>query len=292
MSEQPPPQPRKNRKPRKPLNVQLIKSVIVLIVASLVALVSNIAGIGAQALFAPMLTWMFGYSVEKAHGTSLRYAIITAAAGYAGLSIVQGWSFGAVGESILLFFGATVGALAAIPLTPGPTRVGQKRLLHSIGVLFATFVIIQATHISALTRGSSHFAHWDSWWQLLLLGVAAGGMTQYMGLSGGVLLVPALYFLSGQTAQMAVIHSLLVVALAGLLPSWSYAEKGLADQTYLFPAIIGGLLGGMVGGALLHPLLERSILIVFGLIAMYLSARELYRLALAATPAPDIDPVS
>jgi uncharacterized membrane protein YfcA len=166
-------------------------------------------------------------------------------------------------------------------------------MLQSVGIVVATFVVIEAIHLSAVTRSSVHYAYWDSWWQMGLLGLVTGALSQATGLAGGVLLVPALFFLTGVhengtmrglTSNEAVALSLLVVFCACLLPSWSYGKRGLCDPTYLNWAVVGGLAGGAFGGWLLAHLLERSVLLAFALLAMFFSGRELARLAMESGP--------
>jgi uncharacterized membrane protein YfcA len=274
---------------RKPLNVPLIKSMIVLFMGSLTAFGSALTGIGAQVVFAPLLTWMLGFSLEKAKGTALRYTIFVSLSTLIGVFLVQGTGniVGYCWRGELLAIGATVGALMALPLAPKPAQLARRRLMQSLGVLLCLFVVIQAGHLSRLTQDSLHYAHWNSWWALLILGTAVGILTQVTGLAGGVIMVPALYFLGGFNAFDSIALSLFVVALVSLLPAWSYSKQGIADTTYGNYAVIGGLIGGLLGGIALMRFQEKFLLIFFGAVAMFLSARELYRINMETIPAQE-----
>lgn len=289
------------RRKRK-LNQPLIKSIIVALASVAAGIGSAVTGIGGHVGLAPMLSWMFGYSPEKAQGTALRFSLAAAIAAVCTYFIRNGGVTVHTGRGLLLFLGATLGALIAAPFTPKANRVGLRRVLQAAGIVVALFTITEATHLSAFR--ATHYASWSAWWQLLLLGIAVGGGTQASRLAGGTLLLPALFFLTALPhgslaereiiarggvarllAQEAVIESLLVVIFAGLLPAWSYGRRNLVATTYVAPAVVGGIIGGAAGAWLLPLLLERSVLIFFGLTAMFFAAREIARLAVESLPA-------
>ena len=309
MSESPQPRPGARRR-RKPLNITGIKSIIVFISGCATAVGGALTGLGSQVAFAPMLTWMLGFGAEKAQATALRYAAVAAAAGVFGAyaahqmsmdpnaagivrsetTPTQFWPLGLLIGGLLIFVGATIGAVLTARFAPKPYQVGKRRIFQTIGVGVGLFVITQVRLIAVTsTYGEAHYALWHSfphyaWPALLLLGALVGGMTQVLGLSSGVLMVPALYFLGGYTAAQAATLSLLVVVLASLLPAWSYSRRGLVDATYSLPAALGGLFGGLLGGLTLAHLSAKFILGLFAVIVMFLSARELSRMALEPPP--------
>ena len=108
-----------------------------------------------------------------------------------------------------------------------------------------------------------------------------------MGLTSGTLLVPALYFLSGiraahgNYAAPAVALSVLVIALASALPAAAYSKRGLVDTIYRTPVVFAAIAGGFCGGLLLTHVMERVVIVFSAVVAMFLCARELSRLAYA-----------
>ncbi|HLJ54756.1 MAG TPA: TSUP family transporter [Chthonomonadaceae bacterium] len=306
---------------RRKLNQPLIKSIIVAAAAGIAAIGSAITGIAAHLGFAPMLTWMFGYSAEKAQGTALRftiaaslgaivaYALFCDAARHAAAAAAGALVASRIGHflalhgtrGLLLSIGATIGAILAAPLTPKPTATGLLRALQGIAIAATLFTGTEALHLTAITRSTVHYALWSSWWQLVLLALAVGAITQAARLTAGTLLVPALFFLTAVPdvggvrpleASEAVVEALVVVLLVSLLPAWTYVQRGIADRTYMAPALVGGLLGGFYGGWLLAMLVERAILGVFAVVGMYFAAREIFRLATASPDAPDAPPIA
>jgi uncharacterized membrane protein YfcA len=127
------------------------------------------------------------------------------------------------------------------------------------------------------------------------IGLLVGALTQAGTLPGGLLMVAGLYYLGHFAAVPAIATSLLVIVLAALLPAWGYGQRGLVDTDYGGATIAGGMLGGFGGGLLLAMATHdpRPVLMLFGVVAMFLCARELYRLTMSTpeeppTPAPDI----
>lgn len=262
---------------RRKLDLTPIKIVIVFFAGLFTAIGSALTGLGAQVAFAPMLSWMLGFNAEKALATAMRYAVIVA------LGVVIG-IFGAnsapplyLGQGILLMLAATIGAVLAAPLSPKPEMQSRRQFLQSIGIAITLFTLIQAVRIDALNPVPPR-QNWNELWQIGLIGIGVGALTQATGLIGGILLIPALTFLVGFPVTHAIALSSLVVLLASALPAWSYARKGLTDLTYGNPAAIAGFLGGLAGGLLLMRLPEKAGLMLFAVVGMTLCAREVARI--------------
>ncbi len=281
-------------RPRKSLNQGGIKHAVVLTLGALTAMVSALTGLGAQAAFAPMLTWMFGYAADKAQATAMQFGWAAAVAAvamlafrsHAQLSSTANWlkilPDGYVWKGVILFLGATVGAALAARLASGPPPARRLQWSHTLTIGLMLAVLAQATRFSWLD--APHAVLSRSPLDLLLIAVSMGALTQAMGLAGGVLAVPALYYIGGFAAQQAIALSLLVIALASLLPVLGYARRGLVDPVYGRIATVGGLAGGALGGFLLTyfartPGTQSVLICLFAAVAMFLSARELARAA-------------
>lgn len=262
---------------RRQLNIEGIKRWIVLFVGALTALGSAVTGIGAQVAFAPMLTWMLGFNADKAQGTALRYATSVTFAVVVGLIVGHHATVGYFGRGFLLFLGATIGAVLAASFTKNGKLTTLHRIFQTVGIGVTLFTLLQAVRLSPLIN--PHFASWGGYGAVTLLGLGVGALTQIFGLPGGLLMVPTLFFLGGFTGWEAIALSLLVIALASILPSWSYARRGLVDTVFGSSAVLGGLIGGFAGGLLLPSLTDGVALALFAVVGMFLCARELARTA-------------
>ncbi len=267
------PRPEVGARRRRPLNLTRIKSGIVFFVGAITAVGSALTGIGAQTAFAPMLTWMLGFTAEKAQATALRYAMLTAFAAAVGAYAAGATPEAYVSRALLLVIGAVIGAILAAPIGVRPGVAAQRKQFLSIGVALTLFVIVQTSHVTPWDI--PYFAAWKAFWQLALLGFVVGGLTQVMGLASGILMVPALYYLAAFSHMQAVALTQLVVALASVLPAAAYTRRGLVDPVYGNWAALGGILGGLGGGLLLAHLYPNVILYLFALYGMFLCAREL-----------------
>lgn len=287
-------------KRRRTLNITAIKCVIVACVGLVTAVGSAVSGVGAQVGFAPMLTWMLGLGAEKAQATALRFAVLAAAAAALGAYVERTMHPAAmhlpmgagtyVAAAFAIAVAATIGAVFAAPVARRFSSSTARRLFQVLGVWIGLIVLVNTARHGGMWNTVVRSPISFGW--LPLIGFAVGGLTQVTSLAGGVLLVPALIYVGGLPAPQAAAISMLVIALAGALPAVSYASKGLVDPLYGLWAAGGGVVGGFCGGALLPFFSDRGVSVVFGLVAMFLSARELARISFersAPAPPPRLD---
>lgn len=278
---------------RRRLDIGKIKLVIVTLVATITAFCSGLTGVTGQVAFAPMLTWMLGFGAEKAQGTALRFTAAAACACVLGVWIRGPISYhapglevaltysalpsGVIWRALLLFFGATLGAIGAKSLTPPAEAIGRRRVFQGAGICIGIYMAAQAAHLTG--EGTAQLYHWRHPLAYFAMGLVAGGLTQALGLASGVLVVPTLYYFGGCDFRQSVLLSLIVIGIAALLPAWSYGRRGLVDTRYGIVSIVGALVGGMGAGYLLPGIAERVQILLFALFAMFFSAREIARLA-------------
>lgn len=254
-----------------------IKQTIVLVAGGLTALGSAVTGLAAHVAFTPMLSWMLGFSPEKAQATAMRYSALAACAGACGAYLAGAAPESFLFRGILLVIGAILGAVMTSWAAPGPDQASRLRLFQMLGVAIGLFVFAQTSRLSLWHADT--FQTWNAPLHLVVIGLLVGGAARVTGLVSGSLLVPTLHYFSGFSARESVALSLITVALASVLPAWSYARRGLTEPTYGNPAAIGGLLGGLSGGFLLAHVPAAAVLCLFALVTMFLSARELSRTA-------------
>jgi hypothetical protein len=82
---------------------------------------------------------------------------------------------------------------------------------------------------------------------LLLLGCLSGFLSGLLGIGGGVVLLPMLFYLVGQEEKAAVECSLILVFAAGLFSSLFHAFEGNIDWPLVLALLCGGLAGSGFG---------------------------------------------
>jgi len=185
-------------------------------------------GVGGGTVLVPMLTGLFGLTQHEAHGTSLAVIGATALAALAvyGAHANVAWStaaFIALGSLVSAPFGAR-----------WASHVSARGLKRSFAVflgLVALRLLWQAPAVGAtqtLSTGARIAVD-------LLVGLATGTLAGFMGVGGGLIVVPACTLLFGMTQQAAQGTSLAVILVTAArgrdraLPTW---ERGLARGSH------------------------------------------------------------
>ena len=275
---------------RKKLNVTAIKTTIVFFVGMTTALGSALTGLAPQTALAPSLRWMLGFAPEKAQGTALRFVCFAIFAALVGSIIGHGFDRMLLASGMAAFVGATIGALIVLPISKQTALLGSRRLFLTAGMGLTLWVVNDSVRLSG------YHVHTVAPVGILAvagIGMAVGALTQAGALPGGLLMVVGLYYFGHFSAFQAIEASLLVIVLAALLPAWGYGQRGLVDTDYSGATITGGILGGISGGLALAHADPKPILLAFGVVAMFLCARELYKLTMQPSevptpPAPEI----
>ena len=105
--------------------------------------------------------------------------------------------------------------------------------------------------------------------EILLLGLAAGGLVGLMGVGGGVIVVPMLVHLFGFGQHLAQGTSLfLLLPPIGLGAMREYWKKGDVDLTVGIMCAFGALLGGYGGSIVALLLAARHLKALFGVFLM------------------------
>src|SRR5579862_2562875 len=215
---------KRSDRPRRPrsLNVTLIKRCIVFMVGCATAFASAVTGLGAQVAFAPMLTWMLGFKADKAQASGLVFACLAAVFGVGGALVGQSTPPEYWQRGVLLFVGAVLGALMAGRFAPITPSLAWKRWSFRFGIILCLFVVVRIGRLSRFDN--PELALWQSGIDVGLIAVAVGAATRTLGLPSGLLMVPALYLFCAFTPSESISLSLLVIALASILPAIGYVQ--------------------------------------------------------------------
>lgn len=112
---------------------------------------------------------------------------------------------------------------------------------------------------------------------LILIGLVAGMLSGFIGIGGGVIMVPALVYVMGLSQHMAQGTSLiLMLPPIGILAVMNYYKAGQVNLTYGIIIAIAFVLGGYFGSKFALKLPESKIKFVFGLIMLYIAGKMIF----------------
>jgi uncharacterized membrane protein YfcA len=112
---------------------------------------------------------------------------------------------------------------------------------------------------------------------LILLGVAAGAASGFVGIGGGVIVVPALVFLFGLTQHQAQGTTLaLMVPPIGIIAAWTYWRQGFVDLRIAALICLGFLAGSYFGARYSVGMSNATLQKVFGVALLLLSLKLIF----------------
>ena len=112
---------------------------------------------------------------------------------------------------------------------------------------------------------------------LLLIGVFAGILSGFVGVGGGIIIVPALVFFLGYSQHMAQGTSLtLMLPPIGLLGFYNYYKSGNTNITAALIIAAAFIAGAYFGSRLSISMDQRVVKKIFGAIMMLAAAKLLF----------------
>ncbi len=108
----------------------------------------------------------------------------------------------------------------------------------------------------------------------LLIGLAAGILSGFTGLGGGIIILPAIVFLFGLSQHMAQGTTLaILVPPIGLLAAWTYYKSGYVDFKIAALICIGFFIGGLFGAKFAVALSDVVLKRIFGTVLFLISIK-------------------
>ena len=112
---------------------------------------------------------------------------------------------------------------------------------------------------------------------LLLIGVAAGVLSGFIGIGGGLLIVPALMYFMGMSQMAAQGTSLaLMLPPIGALAVMNYWRAEEVDLRAAGIMVVAFVIGGYFGSRLALSLNPMKVRLAFGVIMLYVAVRMVW----------------
>jgi hypothetical protein len=112
---------------------------------------------------------------------------------------------------------------------------------------------------------------------LVLIGLVAGAMSGFIGIGGGVIMVPALVYIMHLTQHEAQGTSLiLMLPPIGILAVMNYYRAGQLSNTHITYGIIIAIafvIGGYFGSKLSLKLSPNLVKLIFGVLMLYIAGK-------------------
>ena len=112
---------------------------------------------------------------------------------------------------------------------------------------------------------------------LVLIGLFAGMASGFIGIGGGVIIVPGLIYVLGLSQHTAQGTSLLLMLPPiGILAVMNYYKAGHMNITYGIVIACAFVIGGYLGSKIALRLSPSVVKLVFGILMLYISVRMIY----------------
>ncbi len=256
-------------------------------------------GMGGSFLVTPALL-ILGYSAPVAIGSSMAFVFGTAA-----IATMKHHDAGQVDYRLgaLMFVGITVGIELGSRLVFGLEVLGIANvvvggayvvLLAAIGVLFTRSALNQGEddadsddqgdtddEVPAIARKIQSYnlppmmtladGSKASLWTISGVGGGVGLVSGFLGVGGGFVRMPAIYYVIGTSLAAAVGTSLFGGLMSGAVGAFTYGRAGVIDLGIVTALLIGSSLGARIGSSATAYVNEDDVTIYFGIMLLVAS---------------------
>ena len=154
---------------------------------------------------------------------------------------------------------AIAGALASVRF---PGRGHVQMILSALLVLFTAWRTSRPASVDVESAtAESHF----EWWRCAVIGLGAGGLSGFLGVGGGILMVPAFRGWLRLDLKVTVATSLACVGLLAIPSMITHAIEGTIDWAFAIPLSIGVIPGAHFGSRWTVGASDRHLRLLIGI---------------------------
>ncbi len=298
-----------------PLGLSFTLFVLFVAFGFMVGVFFGFFGMGGAFLVTPALL-ILGYPAPVAIGSSMAFVFGTAV-----IATLKHHDVGQVDYRLgaLMFVGIVVGIEAGKMLVFALEAIGQAEfvvglayvlLLAAIGLVFIRNALGQDDEdddasdddipeiakkiksynippMMTLTDGSK-----ASLWTISGVGGGVGVVSGFLGVGGGFIRMPAIYYLIGIPLAAAVGTSLFGALMSGAVGAFTYGLDGVVDFGVVTALLIGSALGARIGSASTVYVDENDVTIYFGIMLLLASTAVAFGELATWLEMPILDTVS
>lgn len=109
---------------------------------------------------------------------------------------------------------------------------------------------------------------------LIAIGILAGILSGFIGVGGGMIIVPGLIYFLGMSQHMAQGTSLaLMIPPIGILAAYNYYKAGDINFSYAGIIAVTFVIGGFIGSKVSLKMSPNTVRFVFGVVMLYIALR-------------------
>ena len=113
---------------------------------------------------------------------------------------------------------------------------------------------------------------------LVLVGLFAGALSGFVGVGGGIIIVPAMiYFMNMNQMQAQGVSLALLMLPVGILGVMNYYKAGHIQFNYVLVIAVGFVLGNYFGSKYAMRVPEHKIKFMFALLMLYVAVQMLWK---------------
>jgi hypothetical protein len=113
---------------------------------------------------------------------------------------------------------------------------------------------------------------------LVIVGLLAGALSGFVGVGGGIIIVPAMiYFMNMNQMQAQGVSLALLMLPVGILGVMNYYKAGHIQFSYVLIMAVGFVLGNYFGSKYAMRVPEHKIKFLFALLMLYVAVQMLWK---------------
>ena len=240
----------------------------ILLVGLGAGILSGIFGVGGGILIVPGLVFFAKMDQRRAHGTSLAAVLPISIA-----SLVTYWSHDHVDWHVALWL--AIGAVGGAILGTKLLKTARHDVL-SYG--FAVLLIMSAVRLywTSSADGRTDLTVVAAI-ALVMIGVATGTLAGLLGVGGGVIMIPAMVLLLGETNVLAKGTSLAVIIPTSITGTIRNRKTANVDVKAAVVVGLSGIVSAVVGASLAADMSESLSNALFATLLLVVAAQMIYR---------------
>ena len=240
-------------------------------IGAVTGLTSGLFGVGGGIILVPILVILFKVNQHKAQATSLVVVALAAVTGATTYTLAGSVSWAAVP---FLIAGGLVGTFLG---TAAVKKIKDRILKLAFGVflvLVAIRIVIQSLDPSAPATPELGLELWPVF---LLVGLAMGLLSSFLGVGGGIIVIPILITVFGFTPQLAAGTSLVVMIPIVLLGALRLTKGGFTNWAQGVRIGIPAAIAAVGGAALALATQPAIVQIPFAILLVLAGAQMIWR---------------